>query len=100
MSKPSTARADLLRALREHKYGHLQAKAESEEDKAERLAELRRSVEQKMRPYAGKHSKGIEPEKKGPRSEAQKAKKNARDREQSRLKYKRRTALPKDSDRE
>ena len=84
MSKDPTPRADALQAMREQRYGHLQATAEPaklieqaksldygksstaamlgmaavELEKAERLAELRKAAEQKCRPYAGKISKG------------------------------------------
>jgi hypothetical protein len=100
-TKDPTPRADALRAQREARYGHLQAKVD--EDRAERLAELRRAAEQKMRPYAGKSSKGIVPvDRTGPRAEAQEQKRKvhlAAKKARQRANYKRRTALPKDSNR-
>ncbi len=90
MAKDPSPKADGLQAMREARYGHLQAKAES--DKAERLEALRKAVEQKMRPYAGKNSKGIAPPA-GPRTEAQKARTAAKKARQ-RAKHKRRTELP------
>ncbi len=61
MSKDPHPRADGLRAMRETRYGHLQATAESDADREERLAELRKAAEQRKRPYVGKESKGIAP---------------------------------------
>lgn len=77
MAKDPTPRADALQAMRESRYGHLQAKADGiaawtnpkppaeivkehiERDKAERLAELRKAAEAKLRPFAGKKSRGV-----------------------------------------
>ena len=60
-SKDATPRADALRELREARYGHLQATTDTEADRQERLAELRKAAEQRKRPYVGKESKGIAP---------------------------------------
>lgn len=103
--KPSTARADLLRIMREQRYGHLQANAE---DMMKRVMEGRKPGEppkKKLIPYAGKESVGIAPDKRdGPRAEARKARDVAAREERKKLrdaanKIKRRTALPKDSER-
>ena len=91
-TKAPSPRADALRAQREARFGHLQATADPEADKAERLAELRRAAEQRKRPYVGKTSKG---EARGPRTTAIEKIRN----ERKRFKYAKRTALPKDSER-
>ena len=67
--KPPSPRADQLRQQREEKYGHLQATADTpaaaivkehiERTKAERLEALRKAAEAKLRPFAGKKSRGV-----------------------------------------
>lgn len=107
MAKDPTPRADQLREQREARYGHLQAKAEgisawTNPPPKPEPAQMGRPPEpkpaRKLIAYAGKESKGIAPaEKKGPRTEAQKAKTAAKKARQ-RVKHKRRTELPPEKD--
>lgn len=96
MSKDPTPRADALRAQREERYGHLQATADTpaaaivkehiERTKADRLEALRKAAEAKLRPFAGKKSRGeaakTTPEQKAA-MKAKKARQRAKQKEKS-----------------
>jgi hypothetical protein len=92
MSKDPTPKADGLQAMREARYGHIQATAEPKIEKLERV--------RKLIPFAGKETKGIAPAA-GPRSEAAKARAAAKaeaKKARKRVKHKRRTELPPEGD--
>jgi hypothetical protein len=74
VSKDPSPKADQLRAMREAKF----STAVVEADKADRLEALRKAAEAKLRPFAGKISKGEV--RAGPRTDAQKAQATAKKR--------------------
>ena len=114
MAKDPSPKADGLQAMREARYGHIQAKAEPprtdqgikpwvtrsqpvKPTMGRPPADPKAPAKRKLIPYAGQISKGEAPS--GPRTEAAKARASAAQEDKKarkRLKHKRRTALPEE----